>query len=111
MDEIPFTYLKSGKVESTVHYNLHLLGGQSESEGQVEVCFNGSWYSVCGLAANEASVLCKQLGLTVYPCKQHKDASATHENVLREGYLYLYTQGLNSWLYDARFRQTISMLY
>ena len=53
------------------HGDLRLVGGKTESEGLVELCYEGDWYSVCGVSFDEASVLCKQLGYTVYPCKQH----------------------------------------
>ena len=51
------------------HGDLRLTGGESKSEGRVEVCYKGGWYSVCGIGDEEASVMCKQLGHTEYPCK------------------------------------------
>ena len=54
------------------HGDLHLVGGELESEGRVEVCYKGGWYSVCGMDEQEASVMCKQLGHTVYPGKHTK---------------------------------------
>ena len=55
------------------HGDLRLVGGESESEGRVEVCYKGGWYSVCGTDEQEASVMCKQLGHTEYPGKQHRE--------------------------------------
>ena len=54
------------------HGDLRLVGGESESEGRVEVCYKGGWYSLCGTEDEEASVICKQLGYTVYNCKMHR---------------------------------------
>ncbi len=44
--------------------DVRLVGGANDSEGNVEVCVNGAWGSVCGLtwSENEAIVVCEQLG-------------------------------------------------
>ena len=46
--------------------DIRLVGGQSEFEGQVEICFSGSWGSVCsnGWDQRDAAVACWQLGHT-----------------------------------------------
>ena len=59
------------------HGDLRLVGGETESEGRVEVCYKGGWYSVCGMDEQEASIMCKQLGHTEYPRKQHKETPLT----------------------------------
>ena len=63
------------------------MGGESESEGRVELCYEGSWYPVCGMEPEEASVLCKQLGHTVYPCKQATITRDTFRNFVVQGCL------------------------
>jgi len=45
--------------------NLHLVGGERESEGRVEICVEGFWGTVCdsGFGREEATVVCRQLGM------------------------------------------------
>ena len=43
---------------------IHLVGGTSNSEGTVEICFGNLWGLITesGWTDNDASVVCKQLG-------------------------------------------------
>ena len=45
---------------------IRLVNGQSDYEGLVEVCYDGSWGSICpGYWDNyDAKVACRQLGYT-----------------------------------------------
>ena len=43
--------------------SVRLVGGQSKSEGRVEICYEGQWSSLCSVSQNAASAICTQLGL------------------------------------------------
>ena len=46
--------------------DVQLVGGETEREGRVEMCFNGVWGAVCASGWNDiaANIVCKQLGYT-----------------------------------------------
>ena len=44
--------------------DVRLVGGNSVSEGRVEMCYNGVWGSICihGWDNSDAGIVCRQLG-------------------------------------------------
>ena len=46
------------------HGDVRLTGGSSSNQGQLEVCINNAWGTVCntGFSSEEALVVCRQLG-------------------------------------------------
>ena len=42
--------------------DVHLVNGDTDNEGRVEYCYNGTWAPVCSLASKTALLICKQLG-------------------------------------------------
>ena len=54
------------------HGVVHLAGGETSYEGLVEICFSGTWVSVCGSSSwnvNESTVVCRQLTGELDPSK------------------------------------------
>ena len=43
---------------------IRLVGGPSEREGRVEICYQNQWGSICdnGWGASDSQVVCRQLG-------------------------------------------------
>ena len=52
-----------------------LTGGNGNSEGNLEYCYNGYWSPVCNLAFTDAAVACREFGYEDYSCKYIKPLS------------------------------------
>ena len=48
--------------------DVRLVGGNTAQEGRAELCIDGMWGSICDnkWSANDANVLCGQLGYASY---------------------------------------------
>ena len=48
--------------------DVRLVGGETEREGRVEMCYNGVWGSVCASGWDEvaANLVCSELGLETH---------------------------------------------
>ena len=59
----------SGSNVVCLNGDVRLVGSNSSSEGRVEVCYNGSYYSTCDDFWDEldAQVVCRQLGYSTLP--------------------------------------------
>ena len=53
--------------------NVRLVDGSSAYEGRVEICNNRQWGTICNRywSANDAVVVCRQLGFSVAGNKKH----------------------------------------
>ncbi len=53
-----------GEAATCVDGEVTLVGSAYKKEGRVEICFNNTWYAVCGddWTESEASVVCSQQG-------------------------------------------------
>ena len=56
------------------HGQLRLVGGSSEKEGRVEICYDNQWGTICdnGWSNEEAKVVCRQLGFQTIGGWLHK---------------------------------------
>lgn len=47
---------------------IRLVGSEAQNEGNVQICYNNAWGSVCddGWDTNDANVVCRQLGFQSY---------------------------------------------
>ena len=73
---------------SCINGDLRLMGGSTESEGRVEICYNNHWGTVCNdeWDDTDAKVACKQLG---YPTIG-KLENAEHNTCIHKGFPYYY---------------------
>ena len=65
-----YSYLLSYITVECNNGEIRLVGGESSSEGRLEICYNDIWTPVCVTYFDdeEAAVACKQLGYTKYSC-------------------------------------------
>ena len=59
-----FYLANSTKYNNCTNGEVRLVGGQAENEGNVQICYNNAWGSICSdfWGPNDANVVCSQLG-------------------------------------------------
>ncbi len=59
---------------------LRLVNGSNQLEGKVEICINSAWGAVCdsSFTKEEATVVCRQLGILTSEGKSTKVRTHTH---------------------------------
>ena len=68
----------------TKEWDIRLVGGKYLWEGRVEIFLHGVWGTFCddGAYTNDASVVCRQLGYTIYSKSIHPE-SIIKKNIQR----------------------------
>ena len=66
-----YNYLVNSNGSVCTYGEVRLVGGDDKYAGRVEVCIENGWHSVCdnGWGAQEAVVVCGQLGYSYTGCK------------------------------------------
>ena len=59
------SFVAPDTTDNCTNGEIELMGGDTEYEGRVEVCYDGIWGSLCPSSwdSNDAKVVCRQLGL------------------------------------------------
>ena len=58
-----------GVSDNCIHGDVRLVGGESEQEGRLEMCYKDKWTPFCDIDENVALVACKQLGFAQSSCE------------------------------------------
>ena len=72
--------------------DIRLVGGSTEYEGNVQICYNNAWGSVCddSWGHSDSNVVCRQLGFQSYGIYEYIEMFILLYSLLNEGSQYYY---------------------
>ena len=66
-----YTLASSAEYSNCSNGDVRLVGGSTDNEGNVQICYKNAWGSVCddNWGMSDSNVVCRQLGFQSYGTK------------------------------------------